>query len=559
MLTTLVNLSLSLICLKAPHLIERAGLGKRGAIILAFLNLCAWVPLILAFLLSQLGIAPVWFALLWLVNLMPGILLTFQRDNWLSNLVPHGALGRYLGQRLAIKSAFYLGAFFLLGYLLDTFGGKSLAAFALVFTLALVTALVDFIIFTHMYEPDKKGGDAPKQEPQSLKFGLFDYLGELKEKKLDTFIIFSSFFYLTVGLSGPLYVVYMLQERHFTYLNFAMIISAEFLARVVSAPFWGRFADKAGNIRVLGIVSRIIPAIPICWLFCSNIGYLAFVQIVSGICWGAYDLCTQSYLYKVAPKPKKLRYIVYTRCLVLFCTALGGLMGAYLVKGIFFTFGSRLLSIFLISGIFRALVVMYMMPKLVDLAVSYGRPPAPPAVELEKLERVIASRRGLFYQQQEQAETPVKTQFQKRDVVKVTQDSRYTHRRNWALPEAPVKKKKEVTRPVIPVASRRVWYHQTGTLTASTTRRASPSLPEMEKHVEKLKTRPGLYHDPTGWAGYMKETLDAILQDRQGQKVPVMVSSWSGASVPGATRTRDQLLRRQPLYPSELQGRALLP
>ncbi len=517
------------------------------------------MPLILAFLLSQLGIAPVWFALLWLVNLMPGLLLTFQRDNWLSNLVPRSTLGRYLGQRLAIKSGFYLGAFFSLGYLLDRFGGKSLAAFALVFTLALVMALVDFIIFTHMYEPDKKGDDAPKQEPQTLQFGLFDYLRELKEKKLDTFIIFSSFFYLTVGLSGPLYIVYMLQERHFTYLNFAMIISAEFLARVISAPFWGRFADKAGNIRVLGIVSRIIPAIPICWLFCSNIGYLAFVQTISGICWGAYDLCTQSYLYKVAPKPKKLRYIVYTRCLVLFCTALGGLVGAYLVKGIFFTFGSRLLSIFLISGIFRTLVVMYMMPKLVDLAVSYGRPPAPPAVNLEKLGKVIASRRGLFYRQQEQVETPVKTQFQKRDAVTVTQDSRYSRRRNWALPEESAKKKKEVTRPNESVASRRVWYLQPGAFTASTTRKASTSLQEMEKHVEKLKTRPGLYHDQTGWAGYMKETLDAILQDRQGQKVPVMVSSWSGASVPGATRTRDQLLRRQPLYPSELQGHALLP
>ena len=519
-------------------------MGKRGAIILAFLNLCAWVPLILAFLLSQLGIAPVWFALLWLVNLMPGVLLTFQRDNWLSNLVPRGVLGRYLGQRLAIKSGFYLGAFFLLGYLLDTFGGESLAAFALVFTLALVMALVDFIIFTHMYEPDKKGDDAPKQEPQTLKFGLFDFLGELKEKKLDTFVIFSSFFYLTVGFSGPLYVVYMLQERHFTYLNFTVIISAEFLARVVSAPFWGRFADKAGNIRVLSIVSRIIPAIPICWLFFSSIWYLAFVQIVSGICWGAYDLCTQSYLYKVAPKPKKLRYIVYTRCLLLFSTALGGLMGGYLVKGIFFTFGSRLLSIFLISGIFRALVVMYLMPKLVDLAVSYGRPPAPPTVDLEKLGRVIASRRGLFYRQQEQTETPVKNQFQKRDAVTVNQNSRYSRRRNWTLPEESAKKKKEVNRPIIPVTSRRVWYHQPGTLTAATVRRASPSLPEMGKHVEKLKTRPGLYHDQTGWASYMKETLDAILQDRQGQKVPVIVSSWSGASVPGATRTRDQLLRR---------------
>ena len=575
---------------------------------------------------------------------MPGILLTFQRDNWLSNLVPRSTLGRYLGQRLAIKSGFYLGAFFLLGYLLDTFGGGSLAAFALVLTLALVTSLVDFIIFTHMYEPDKKGDDAPKQEPQTLQFGLFDFLGELKEKKLDNFIMFSSFFYLTVGLSSPLYVVYMLQERHFTYLNFAVIISAEYLARVVSMPFWGRFADKAGNIRVLSIVSRIIPAIPICWLFCSNIGYLAFVQTVSGICWGAYDLCTQTYLYKVAPKPKKLRYIVYTRCLVLFCMALGGLMGAYLVKGIFFTFGSRLLSIFLISGIFEALVVMYMIPKLVDLAVSYGRPPAPPAVDLEKLAKVIASRRGLFYQRERQAEDAV-AQIQRMGEAAGSDISQYAGRRKWATPEKPRPQIKELTPLVKPVNSARRLSQYREAMVALAEMKPDVSPHEIEQNVERLKlrygleplpeaaaarpekalshhgidqnmerlklryglnrqpeavvahtekvpshhgidqdmerlklryglnrqpeavaaraekvqvtsyqepkanagkvkSRPGLYHDQTGWAGYMKETLDAILQDRQGQKVPVMVSSWSGASVPGATRTRDQLLRR---------------
>ena len=560
-LTTLVNLCLALICIKAPSLIERLGLTRRGAVILAFLNLCAWVPLILAFLLSQLGIAPIWFALLWLINLMPGILLTFQRDNWLSNLVPRNTLGRYLGQRLAIKSAFYLGAFCFLGYLLDTFSGQSLVGFAFVFTMALVMSLVDFIIFTHMYEPDKKGAGIPKQEPQASQFGLLNFIGELKEKKLDVFIIFTSFFYLTVGLSGPLYAVYMLQERHFTYLNFTMIISAEFLARVVSVPFWGRFADKAGNIRVLGIVSRIIPFIPIGWLFCSNIGYLAFVQTLSGICWGAYDLSTQSYLYKVAPQPKKLRYIVYTRCLILLCTAMGGLMGSYLVKGVFLTFGSRLLSIFLISGILRALVVIYMMPRLVDLAVSYGRPAAPPKFDLQKPGKVTASKRGLFYQEQEQAEYPIKAQSRKKDVPAASKESQYANRRNWALPEVPIKEKKELNRPVAPVTSRRVWVHSPGTMSAPASKKSASPLHEMEKHLKGVKTRQGLYYDSNGWSSYMKETLKSIIRDSRARKSevglrPVLVTV-SGSGVPGEIRTHDPLLRRQPLYPPELQGRAL--
>ena len=373
----LVNLSLSLICVKAPAVIERLGLTKKGAVALSFLNLIAWVPLIIAFLLANLGIAPVWLALVWLINIMPGMLLGFQRDNWLSNMVPQKLPGPLPGAAAGHQERLLSRGFFLLGYMLDRFGGKSLVGFAYVFILALVMALVDFFIFTRMYEPEGKKASPPATASPPERFGLFDFLGELKEKKLDTFIIFTSLFYLTVGLSGPLYAVYMLQEKHFTYLSYTVIMAAEYLARVISAPFWGKFADKAGNIKVLSIVSRIIPAIPICWLFCSNLGYLAFVQTLSGICWGAFDLSTQSYLYKVAPQEKKLRYIVYTRCLILLSTAVGGLAGAFLLKGVFSTFGSQLLSVFMISGFFRAVVVMYLIPKLVDLAVSYDKPKAP--------------------------------------------------------------------------------------------------------------------------------------------------------------------------------------
>jgi MFS family permease len=370
---------------------------------------------------------------------VPGLLLSFQRDNWLSNIIPHGTLGRYLGQRLAIKSAFYLGAFFLLGYLLDSFGKDSLAGFAIIFTIAIAVSLVDFIIFTFMSQKKTATIKPPKLETVPL--SLPEYFSEIKEKKLNTFVLFTTFFYLTVGLSSPLYAVYMLNDLHFSYLSYTLVISAEYLARVISAPFWGRYTDKVGNIKVLGIVSRIIPLIPVCWLFCHSLGYLVFVQIISGTCWGAFDLCTQSYLYKVAPQPKKLRYIVYTRFLILLCTAVGGLLGAVCVDGIFPTFGSRILSIFWLSGITRALVVLYLMPKLVDLAVSYGKPPNPQEVDLDTLHRVLASKRGQFYRKQPAAQ-PAYARRQKAETAASADINQHAGHRKWATHEKP--------RPAIP-------------------------------------------------------------------------------------------------------------
>ncbi|MFA5308662.1 MAG: MFS transporter [Dehalococcoidales bacterium] len=578
-LATMVNLCLSLVCIKAPALIERLGQTKRGAVILSFLNLLVWVPLILAFLLSNMGITPVWLAMLWLVNVMPGILLSFQRDNWMSNIVPPQTLGRYLGQRLAIKSAFYLGAFCLLGFMLDAQGEKSLISFAFIFIIALVMSAFDFVIFTHMHEPVKKEPVKPAPEPPVIKFGLFSYIKELKEKKLNLFIGFTSLFYLTVGLTGPLYAVYMLEEKHFTYLSFTVIIATEYLARVVSAPFWGKYADKKGNIKVLGIVSRIIPAVPIAWLFCSNIGYLAAVQMISGICWGAFDLSTQSYLYKVAPPAKKLKYIVYTRCLILLSTAVGGLIGAYLVDGVFMIFGSRLLTIFMISGFFRAVVVMYLIPKLVDLAVSYGKPKSPPKVEMAVPGTPVTSRRGLFYQQQELAEEQVnspvieynavklsadleamrqhnrlleerlaKAQTAKEEILALSKNLRRsqrrtwvtekliqpniikqeavmpaksvlnTTRRNWAAAATPAKEKKVSDRPVVSKSSRRPWFGDSEIAAAYTARTAEPVLLMPKKDMGRTGAGNGLYHDNAGWTNYLRETMQSVMRENRDLK-----------------------------------------
>jgi hypothetical protein len=431
LLMMLMNLCLGLVCFKAPKLIGKAGLAKRGAIIFAFLNLITWVPLAFIFLFTRFGVTPALITLLWFINVVPGMLLSFQKDNWLSNIVPHNTMGGYLGQRLAIKSALYLGAFFLLGYLLDRLGKENIAGFTVIFTIALGAVLINFIIFTFMN--DTKNGTVPLPKIEKVSFSLPEYFRELKEKKLDLFILFTTFFHLTVGFSGPLYAIYMLNDLHFSYMSYTLIISAEFLARVISAPMWGRFADKEGSIRLLGIVARIIPLMPVCWLFCHNLGYLIVVQLISGACWGAFDLSTQSYLYKVAPKPKKLYYIVYTRCLILLFTAAGGLLGAFCINDIFTTFGSKILSIFWISGVARIIVVIYLMPKLVDLAMSFSRPSSPPDVNLETLQQVLTSKRGQFYRREQQV-ADAASRIQKITEMMAADMKEYGGNRQWADP-----------------------------------------------------------------------------------------------------------------------------
>jgi hypothetical protein len=550
-LATLINLCMALICIKAPAFIERIGKGKRGAMTLAVLNFCAWMPLILMFFFAPKGIGPGWVAALWLINVIPGMLLTFQRDNWLSNIVPRERLGRYLGQRLAIKSAFYLGAFCFLGYMLDSMGEISLAHFAVVFVIASGASLVDFLIFSSMHEPHEKQFSSVQAPKVNIKFGMFDFMGEIKAKKLHFFMTFTSLFYLTVGLSGPLYAVYMLQEQHFSYLSYTIVIAAEFLARVISAPFWGRYADKAGNIKVLSVISRIIPIIPIFWLFCSNVGYLAMVQTLSGISWGAYDLCTQNYIYKVAPPEKKLRYIVYTRCFILFSTAMGGIGGVYLIREIFPIFGSQILSVFLVVGILRALTVLVLRPKLIDMAMSYGRTVSSPEVELDTTGQIKVIRHGLFYHREKpprpvlgkgavknraavftaqpaniahrqpvwRAQEP-KSPILKNGMIELPENVKVTPQQDWLNIQRSIEKKKKEaqtmeTETMVINPRRHPWLHNEEVARYFHKQTTERNMATQAKTASEKSSREGLFYNSGAWSDYKQASLKTAMLEAE--------------------------------------------
>jgi hypothetical protein len=510
-----------------------------------------WIPLVIVFLFVKSGIAPAWVAVLWIINIMPGMLLSFQKDNWLSNIVPGQTMGKYLGQRLAVKSAFYLAAFFSFGFLMDSMGENNLMSFGLVFLVATVMTMIYSFIYSKMYDPKKQDANNVKAAADKIKFGLKDYLGDLKKKKLDKFIGFTALINVSVGLSAPFYAVYMLQEQSFSYMSYTIIISVEFLARIISGPFWGKFADKKGNIQVLKIVSRIVPALPLCWLFSTNIGYLAVIQILSGICWGAFDLSTQSYLYKVSPPQTKLHYIVYTRALMLFSVAMGGLAGSFLIKDIFEIFGSKLLTVFMISGFLRAFIVMFLMPKLIDLAVKIGVPQGLNfGFKLQK--KAALSKHGLFYCQPETAEAVLVrpevmagrqalpsriTQLQKEytlrrkmdeaeaaklELMELTEAVRTGRRRVWAVENTVQKQVKETTPPPDVKPSRRPWFRDSEILANYQQRvpvmasaMAASGANGMNMSADKAAGRGGLFHNDTGWARYKEQSLQTYVKEKK--------------------------------------------
>ncbi|MGP8079595.1 MAG: MFS transporter [Dehalococcoidales bacterium] len=389
LLSTFTNLVLAMLLIKVPSLVEGKTPMKKTIVTMALVNAFTWIPIVFVFLFFK-HINPLLLIALWIFGLVPATLLGPLRDNWLANLVPSEKMGRYLSFRSVVSSLFYLIAYNIMGFTLSRATGNVFSGFAIVLGIAFLASVASTFLYSNIHSPAPaaKSDSAP-----SLSFVNF-LKGAMKEH-LGTFIMFAALFNFAVNLSGPLLAVYMLTNLKFSFMTYTLVLSCVYVGRVISMTFWGKMVDKSGSLRVLGIVSHLIPFVPLLWLFSGNIGYLCVVQLFSGVVQAAFDLSCQTFIYKSTQPEQRLHYIVYCKSLTTFAAAAGTLTGALLLTHMLHIFGSQILGIFLLSAITQMAVVRFMLPKLRPGGI-------PDAIVHEELARELAmvnypTRQGLYY------------------------------------------------------------------------------------------------------------------------------------------------------------------
>ncbi|MCX6003626.1 MAG: MFS transporter [Chloroflexi bacterium] len=388
-LSVMTNLVLGLLLIKVPSLVEGKTPMKKTVVLIATISAATWLPIILLLLLF-VKVSPFLLIALWIVSLVPTTLMIPLRDNWLANLVPSEKMGRYLSWRSAVAGVFYLITFYLMGYTLDSSAAHISRGYAFVLCIAFVASVGSVFLYSSIRPP------APIVKSQTAPTTTFiSFLKGARKEHLGTFILFVSLFTFAVNLSGPLLSVYMLNELHFSYMTFTAIVSSEYIARIISLAFWGKQVDKVGSLKILRLVSYLIPISPILWLLSGNFFYLCVAQIFAGTLWAAFDLCCQTFLFKSTQPEHRLRYIVYYRSLTTLSVALGALVSALLLNNMIAIRGSQILGMVLLSGVMRLVVSRVMLPKLKPGGIPDAIVHEELARELEKVN--YPARQGLHY------------------------------------------------------------------------------------------------------------------------------------------------------------------
>jgi MFS family permease len=375
LLSSIPGIATAFTQLAAPGLAEQAGNRKRLILTAAFIHALMWLPVFLIpYFFRSAG---VW----WLIGLVTICFVTDSMSfppwgSMMADLVPEELRGRYFGFRGRIAVFITLVFSLLAGGILQVFTGYVFIGFAILFGGAMVFRLLSFSFLSRMYEPPvtRERDNAP---------GVIQIVKTLGASNLGRYMVFVGLIYFGMMISGPFFSVFMLRDLHFNYLTYTIVISATVVANFFFLPFWGRRADRAGNMKVIQITCWLMPVVPLLWLVSSNPVYLVFANIISGFTWSGFNLSTVNFVFDASEPGNRTKQLAVFNSIVWLAICIGSLTGGYLIPHLPHLLGYQMRTLFTISGVLRAIIVILLLhtlhevrnvPILSAFSVLFNRP-----------------------------------------------------------------------------------------------------------------------------------------------------------------------------------------
>lgn len=350
----------------SSRLIEK---HSRKKIILTsvFLEALMWLPLITIAILFYKGILVNMLPLFFLISFSMYVILTNMGNpawfSWMGDIVDENYRGRWFSKRNLINGfvsiVLAISASFFLNYFKEN--NWTMFGFIILFSLALIARLVSWVAFKQQYEPKIKLS-------KSYYFSIWSFLKQAPKNNFGKFTIFRAFLGFTTAISSPLLAIHLLRNLKFSYSTYMIVILAGALFSILVLQLWGKFADRYGNYRVMGMTCILIPMIPILWVLSYSPVYLILVpSLISGISWAGFNLAAGNFIYDNVHPQKRGLAISYYNLLIGFGVFLGAGLGAILIKYLTTSLVESIFIIFIIGSVARMIVVFFGLTKIKEI------------------------------------------------------------------------------------------------------------------------------------------------------------------------------------------------
>lgn len=346
-----------------------------------FLQALMWIPIILVGYLffnknfdNQISttLLIVFYSLL----LIFGAFISPAWNSLLKDNVPKNH-ATYLAKRNKIITGVAITVMLAAGIVLNYFKKINylFIGFAIIFSVAFIGRLISYFLFKKHYEP--------KLELQKgYYFSLIDFIKGVPKSNFGKFSVFVALMSFGAAIASPFFAVYMLKDLQLDYIVWTLIIITNAVSSIIFMPFWGKFADKYGNLRVMKWLGALIPLAPLLWfstIFTINLGVnfvitqLVIVEFFSGFIWSGFNLSAVNFIYDAVSREKLALCVAYYNIFngvgVFIGANLGGLISSMNINilGV-----SPILFIFLLSAIMRFVAYLIMSPKIKEVRKVEG-------------------------------------------------------------------------------------------------------------------------------------------------------------------------------------------
>lgn len=275
----------AVIQLVAPIGVGWVGSMRRWVVGCAVIQALSFVPLIAAGLAGRI---PPWAlyliaALYWGSGMSTGTVWS----TWVSQLVPLPLRAPFFARRSRATQAMLLLGLAGGGVTLHAVGhgGLELIAFATLFGAAMLSRLVSAAFLWSQSE-------SPRPIDEHVMIRPSELLRRSRHSADGRLLVYLLMVQIAAQLAAPYFTPFMLEQLHFDYVTYMLLIATSFVAKALVLPLLGELATRTSARRLLWIGGVGIVPLSALWIASDSVPYLVAIQVLAGVAWAAHELAT---------------------------------------------------------------------------------------------------------------------------------------------------------------------------------------------------------------------------------------------------------------------------
>jgi len=348
-----------------PGITRAMGGRKRMVVATNLLSAIPWA--MLCFVPAMPNGSQVWASIILTGLAMTALLATEAAwMSWMSDLVPQHRRGRYMGVRgamttaisvvIGITGAYGPGLFQGGRFEGDGAGGMAAGVFVALFALGTAARIISAVMFMTVEDPRPDLKVAVNPPPWKL-LSLVT-----PRTRLGMFYIYMCVAYIGGYFAAPFFGVYLLNDLGLSVSRYITFGIASSIAAIVTMPFWGRFADRYGNWKVMAICATVLSAFPVLIMLHPSPWWIGAVYAFTGLTTSGWGFCLYNFCLENASDEERPRAVSLYRVMGSTGSLAGALLAAYLAPRVPTIFTHQIMTMFVIALVLRGAATAVMMP-----------------------------------------------------------------------------------------------------------------------------------------------------------------------------------------------------